>query len=154
MSALRPEDEADRLLALYAHAPDQLARALDTLSRHFTVIQTRSQLLLTLGTVTLTITGFSGPSIARSGDFARIGLCSGLALVLCAVLTLLATLRIRWLTTFISDDPRAALTAAIRYRNRKTAVFAVETALLMLGLICYGAAVLAYLLTGVPRAIV
>ncbi len=147
MTPLPPEEEARRLLALYGNAPDALARALDTVSRHFNVIQTRSQLLLTLGTVTLTITGFSGPNIARSGAFARASVCAGLALVLLAVLVLLGTLRIRWLTMFLGDDPLATLRDAIRYRNHKTAIFAVEMVLLMLGLLCYVGAVVSYLLT-------
>ena len=139
-----PEDEARELFALHGGGREALARAVELLSRQFLVIQNRSQLLLTLATITLTITGFSGPKMAESGVLARVGLVAGLIFVLLAVVLLLANLRIRWLTHFIGPDPQRSLVAALRYRNAKTRWYLAQIVLLMIGLGCYVGAIVAY----------
>ncbi len=122
--------------------------AMKALSAQFAVIQSRTQLLLTLATLTLTITGFSGPRIAVSGAFARAAMICGLVLVLMGVVAaLVGSLRIRWLTQFIGANPHEELAAIIAYRNRKTAWFVWELLLVVGGLSCYVAAVIAYLST-------
>jgi len=141
-----PAEEAAHLLELYGGG-ERLAVCLELVSRQFAVIQTRTQLLLTLATITLTITGFSGPRIAASGTPARLLLASGLALVLAAVVVLLSTLRIRYLTQFTGHDARTTLERAIAYRNRKTRWYLVELSLLTCGLTAYVGAVLIYLFT-------
>lgn len=143
MPAERQLAEAKRLLAL--HGGDA-ARTFDVVRQQFAVLQSRSQLLLTLATITLTITGFSGPQIARSGAFARIAMAAGLALVLASVLVLLSGLRVRWLSQFDAGSPEATLAEAIAYRDRKTARFTAEIALLAAGIAAYVSAVIAYLL--------
>ena len=143
------EDEAAHLLELYGTAPE----AIKVLSAQFGVIQSRTQLILTLATIMLSITGFSGPRIAESGLFARGAMVIGLAFVLLGLgLALLGSLRIRWLTQFIGGDIQARLAAMISYRNRKTVWFAWELALIVIGLACYVAAVVAFLLTTPPKA--
>ena len=139
-----PDSEARELLALHGGGRDALARAFDLLSRQFLVIQHRSQLLLTLATITLTITGFSGPKMAESGPAARIGLVAGLIFVLLAIVLLLANLRIRWLTHFIGPDPQRSLVEVLRYRNAKTSWYLVQIVLLAIGLGCYVGAIIAY----------
>ncbi|MDA3873859.1 MAG: hypothetical protein PF795_07850, partial [Kiritimatiellae bacterium] len=54
---------------------------LDRVVGHFTVLQTRAGLLLSLITLCLTITGFSGHRIASTGFLPAILLSMGLALV-------------------------------------------------------------------------
>lgn len=145
-----PSDEAAHMLELHGTA----AAAMKALSAQFSVIQSRTQLLLTLATLTLTITGFSGPKIALSGAFARGAMIAGLVLVLAGVVAaLIGSLRIRWLTQFIGGDAREELAAIIAYRNRKTAWFAWELLLVVGGLSCYVAAVIAYLSTTPIEAI-
>ena len=149
-SGLNAEEEAEHLLALY-EGPSQLARCIEFLRHHFDVIQGRSQLLLTLATIALTITGFSGPKIAESGPFARQAMVIGIAFVLAAiVLLLLGGLRIQWTTQLLESDPRKSLIRIIRYRNQKTRYYFWELALLVIGLISYVASVAAYLLAGAP----
>lgn len=114
-------------------------------------MQTRSHLLLTLATIILTITGFSGPKIASCGLFARSSMAIGIILVLIAVAILLTTMRIRWLTQFIDEDPLAVLTAIITYRNQKTRAYMAYLVLITIGLTCYVAAVVAYLVIGDPN---
>lgn len=145
---LTPHEEADGLLAMHAHGG--LAECLKIISAQFVVLQTRSQFLLTLATIVLTITGFSGPRIAASGVFARAAMAIGLVLVLVAVLALLMNLRIRWLTQFRAVDARATLVEILTYRNGKRQAYAWIIALLLLGLACYVAAVVSYLVVGEP----
>jgi hypothetical protein len=144
-----PETEAAHLLRQQG-GPAHVADCIKLISTQFVVMQTRSHLLLTLATIILTITGFSGPKIASSGLFARTSMAIGLVLVLAAVVILLRTMRIRWLTKFIDTDPQALLVAIITYRNQKTVLYQVYLVLITVGLTCYVMAVIAYLITGDP----
>lgn len=148
-SPLTPEQEADAILAMH---DGRLAPAMAVVSSQFNVIQARSQLLLTLATITLTITGFSGPRIAASGAAARWCMGGGLVLVLAGVLVLLAGLRIRWSTQFAGASPREAIAATIRYRNGKTRGYFAHMALIGAGIALYVASVIAYLVTGESAA--
>lgn len=101
---LSPPDEADYLLELYE---GRLAPCLEFLKQHFNVIQARSQLLLTICTLALTITGFSGPKIAQTNMFARYSMVAGIVFVLATmVILLLGGLRIRWVTQVIAPPVR------------------------------------------------
>lgn len=141
-------DEARHLLAVGAG----LDGALRLLMAQFSVLQTRSQLLLTVATLALTITGFSGPRIAAAGEFQRYGLAAGLALVLASMLLILGgSLRIRWVTQFRrpeGGDDTALLAQIVCYRDRKTRLFFIEVCLLLAGLTAYVAAIIAYFLGG------
>jgi hypothetical protein len=141
-----PHEEADHLLQL--HGGDTgMADCLRVISGQFVVLQTRSQLLLTLATIVMTITGFSGPRIAASGAFARWAMAIGLVLTLVAIVVLLLNLRIRWLTQFHEATPRETLMAVIRYREGKRQAYLGIITLLITGLASYVAAVVAYLIT-------
>lgn len=136
------------MLALYP-GERSLAGALEFLRHHFDVIQARSQLLLTLSTIALTITGFSGPKIAQTNDFARYSMALGIVFVLCSmIILLLGGLRIRWTTQFLGGPPEETLIRIIRYRNLKTRLYFVELGLLVIGLSSYVASVVTYLLYG------
>jgi hypothetical protein len=139
-------EEARHLLAVGAG----LDGALRLLMAQFSVLQTRSQLLLTVSTLALTITGFSGPRIAAAGDFQRYALAAGLALVLASMLLILGgSLRIRWVTQFRrpeGGDDAALLAQIVCYRDRKTRLFFIEVCLLLAGLTAYVAAIIGYFL--------
>ena len=145
---LDAEEEATRLLGLF-NGENRLVQTMEFLRHHFDVIQARSQLLLTLATLALTITGFSGPKIAQTNLFARYSMALGIVFVLSAVvILLLGGLRIRWTTQFLGDDARETLIRIIRYRNHKTRLYFVELGLLVIGLTAYVASVVTYLLYG------
>lgn len=145
---LDAEEEASRLLELFT-GENRLGQAIEFMRHHFDVIQARSQLLLTLATLALTITGFSGPKIAQTNLFARYSMALGIVFVLTAVvILLLGGLRIRWTTQFLGDDPRETLIRIIRYRNHKTRLYFIELGLLVIGLSAYVASVVTYLLYG------
>jgi len=145
-SAITPGEEADHLLKLFG---GELSRGIEFLRHHFDVIQARSHLLLTLGTLALTITGFSGPKIAQTNLFARYSMAFGIVFVLSAlVILLLGSLRIRWTTQIIGGDARETLSRIISYRNQKTRLYFLELTLLVIGLTSYVASVVTYLMEG------
>ncbi len=142
-----PLDEARHLLKISGGAK----AAIDVLMNQFTVLQTRAQLLLTLATLALTITGFSGPRIASAGAFSRNSLAVGLVLVLISVLLILSVgLRVHWVTQFRGETDEDLLVAIIRYRDAKTRSFAWQLTLLGAGLSAYVAGVASYFLLGAP----
>ncbi len=144
-----PTAEAAALLAREG-ASGSLSECMRLISTQFVVIQTRSQVMLTLATITLTITGFSGTRIAGSGPLARDAMAIGLVFVLSAVVMVLMSLRVRWLTQFTGPDPLSVLSAIIAYRNAKTRQYLAELILLSLGMACYVLAMIAYLIKAGP----
>lgn len=143
---LSPEKEAKVLRERY----ENLAACHGIIARQFDVLQTRTHMMLTLATLTLTITGFSGPKIAASCLFSRYTMVMGLVCVLVSIIvTLMGTLRIRWLTQLgVKDGAGDVLAGMIAYRNRKTRLFRVELIFLVVGLTLYVSSVVAFMLVG------
>jgi hypothetical protein len=143
---LSPTQEAEHLLRLFK---DSLVDCIGFVQNQFNVIQARSQFLLSLGTLTLTITGFSGPKIAATNLFARLSIAGGIFMVLCSMLMLLlATNRIKWVSQVDEGQPKETLRVIIGYRNKKTSYYQIELMLLVIGLSMYVASVIAYLIFG------
>ena len=149
LSKLTIREEAEQFLALIndEDASKQLWVVYDKLEKQFGVIQTRSQLLLTLGTITLTITGFSGPKIASSGIFAALGMALGLCFVLSSMLCLIfGSLRIQWVTQWRGPTTLDTIESLLHYRDKKTKAYHLEVGLLAIGLTCYVLGIVAYVL--------
>lgn len=145
-SGLDSNEEVSHLLHLFDGSVGDCIRFLHG---QFQVIQNRSQALLTLGALTLTITGFSGPKIADTNVFARYSIAIGIFLVLCSlVILLLGTHRINWVTQAKRETDQATLRAIIDYRNEKTRFYRIELLLLVLGLTFYVLSVITYLVLG------
>ncbi len=144
---LSPEEELVLLKSVYGE--NNYKAIFQRLFTSFDVLQTRSQMLLGLTTICLTVTGFSGPQIARSSLFSRFSICAGLALVLLAALVVLAgPLQLRWGTQTRSDSLDHSVLALIHRRNSRTRKYHFASALLILGISGYVASLLAYLLFG------
>jgi hypothetical protein len=143
---MHPQAEARSLLKLSG----DFGRAREAITHQFDVIQARTQALIGLATLALTITGFSGPKIAASSLFSRYAMILGLVFVLVAiVVALVGALRIRWLTQIGGPDPESTLMALIEYRDRKTHRFRQALVCLVTGLGFYVASVVAYMATGI-----
>lgn len=139
--------EAKTLLALQGE--HGLKGATDTLMKQFHVLQTRAQIMLTITTLTLTITGFSGPKIAASGMFASSAMVVGILATLASTILILAgSLRIRWVTQFRGTDDLDLVTRVVQYRNDKTHLFFIEICLLIVGLGSYVSSVVSYFING------
>lgn len=142
---LTPEQELDYLHEL--HGREQPDRALAVIVGQFETLQSRAQTLLGLVTICLTISGFSGPSIAASGPGARWSISVGLALVLAAaVVTLAGPLQLRWATQWRAESNEASLLGLIRNRNERTRRYNLAFRLLVLGLAGYVGSLVSYLL--------
>ncbi|OJY31426.1 MAG: hypothetical protein BGO98_15295 [Myxococcales bacterium 68-20] len=142
------EEETDHLLRLYEN---DVPKILDVIQSQFTNVAARAQTLLQLAGLTITVTGFSGASIARSGRLAAILVVSGLVVVLLgASHSLGGILRIRWTTQLAPCSPREAILEAIRMRDHKTRAFSQSLVLLIVGLALYIGSVSLLLLTNLP----
>ena len=146
--AANAEEEADHLLGLFA---GDGPRVLGLLQGQLTQLANRAQMLLQLAGLTITVTGFSGMNIARSGTLAAVLVVSGLVVVLLgASLSMGGILRVRWVTQLAPCPAREAIISAIAMRNKKTRAFSRSLALLIVGLALYIGSVSILLLGNLP----
>jgi len=144
---LTPDQELDFLKQIYGS--DRSDKLIEILTDSFNVLQNRAQMLLSLITITLTITGFSGPRIAESSLVARISIAFGLAFVLISALILMAgPLRINWCTRSKSVDIDQTLVKLIVQRNTRTNRYHLASIALVIGLIGYVSSVISFLISG------
>jgi len=146
---LTPPEELAYIREIYGPENE---KALERVLKSYDILQARSQMLVSLIAICLTVTGFSGPAIARASTFCRYSIVIGLLLVLIsAVFTLAGPLQLRWATQWRADTIENSLINLIRRRNQRTARYHLSFLLLSLGLSAYGASVIAYLLQGAPQ---
>ncbi|MDA3797512.1 MAG: hypothetical protein PF692_00320 [Kiritimatiellae bacterium] len=104
----------------------------------FNILQVRSQLLLGLITICLTITGFSGHRLAASGVPARIALFTGvISVLISALLLFFGPLKIRWITTYKTDSFDETVFKMLKRRDNKTKLYHIATGFLIVGLSSY-----------------
>lgn len=143
------EEEADHLLALYG---EDAGKIMGLLHSQLNGVAARAQMLLQLAGITITVTGFSGANIARSGPLAAVLVVSGLVVVLVAAsLSMGGILRIRWTTQLAPCSLRESIVHAIAMRDGKTRAFSRSLALLIVGLALYIGSVALLLLGNLPR---
>jgi hypothetical protein len=146
--ATSAEEEADHLLSLF---DGDATKILPLLQSQLTSLAGRAQMLLQLAGLTITVTGFSGAAIARSGKLAAILVVAGLVVVLLgASLSMGGILRIRWTTQLAPCPPRDAILATLQMRDRKTQAFSRSLVLLIIGLALYIGSVSLLLLGNLP----
>jgi hypothetical protein len=146
LKTLTPEQElAFMRRELKMEAPVEL---MNRIVGHFTALQTRSGLMLSLVTICLTISGFSGHRIAAAGIFPALLLSLGLFLVVCAAALLFrGPLQLRWATQHACDDGLdATLIAMLKLRNFRTRRYQQAAFVLFAGLSCYMGAVILFVL--------
>lgn len=135
---------------VYKLADNQIIRALDMLERQMNVLHTRSQVLLSLAGIVVTVTGFSGRVIAGTSTFAKITVVLGLFVVLLsAVWVWSRVMAIKWITSELEDEPVKILTDIIARRNARTSAYKIGGAMLCTGLFIYGLAIAQMLLFSV-----
>lgn len=145
LKKLKPEEELEFLKEIYG---DDTGSLLSLLREAFSLLQTRSQMLLGLATICMTITGFSGPRMAASNAWSRFFIGFGLSFVLASVITVVAgPLRLQWITAWRGDSLDETLLENIRRRNAKTKLYRVGTMLLLIGLTGYLFSLVFYLTT-------
>jgi hypothetical protein len=142
------EQEVEHLMGLYAG--DAVA-ILSRLDGQLSILANRAQTLLSLAGITITVTGFSGASIAHSGRLAAWLLVLGLVFVLvAAAFTMMGILRVRWTTQMAPCGLENAIRFAIDRRDEKTRVYSRSLGLLVVGLSLYVSSIGLLLLASTP----
>ncbi len=138
--------EAELVYLLEIHGKKNYSKVFDVLVKQFDVLQSRAQLLLGLVTISLTITGFSGPKIAASSTFSKVSISYGLVFILVsAVLMLMGPLQLRWGSHRCKDTIQDSLIHLIVRRNERTTKYHLASVLLIVGLTGYVGSVIGYL---------
>lgn len=144
LQMLSPQEELAYLKEVHG---EDYSKLFAVLIAHFDVLQNRSQMLLSLIAICLTITGFSGPQIAASGLFSKMLLAFGLSFVLIAALILvMGPLQLRWGTQRRAESVEQSLIALIEVRNGRTRKYHVASVVLVAGLAGYMGSLLSYML--------
>jgi hypothetical protein len=132
-------EEAERILKFVS---SNHFEALQVLERQLNVLVLRTQVLLSLCGIVITVTGFSGRAIAQTSLFARLSISIGIFVVLAAAATAIGgVLRIKWLTQVAAEDALQTLINAIGIREQKSRYLAVAQILFVLGFGLYCAAI-------------
>jgi hypothetical protein len=132
-------EEARRLHQLFADQPAQLVQYL---SHQIATVKTYAQILVGLCGLTITVTGFSGAHMIRSGSLAAVLMVSGIGLVMIGLIVCIRTITVlRWVSQDLEDDLIATAARVIERRNRQQRTVSIAALFVAGGLACYLAAV-------------
>lgn len=132
-------NEAKEILAL---ASGERLRAFQIVESQLAVLVLRTQVMLSLSGIVITVTGFSGRAIAETSLLARMSVVSGLFLVLAAAgVAVTGVLRLRWLTQELGGETLAMLERMLAIRDRKSGFLTIALALFVTGFGLYCLAV-------------
>src|SRR5438270_13446068 len=96
-------EEAERILQL---AKGDTLKAYEMVERQLSVLVLRTQVMLSLSGIVITVTGFSGRAVAQTSALARGSIATGIFVVLAAAAAALwGVLRLNWLTQTIVVEP-------------------------------------------------
>lgn len=141
-------EEVKRILSLAKGDP---ARAFDIVERQFSVLVLRTQVMLSLSGIVITVTGFSGRTIAQTSVVARALVAAGIIIVLAAAATAIGgVLRLRWLTQEVTDDLEVTLARMLELRDRKGRFLGAALTLFVIGFACYCFAIALMLMATAP----
>jgi hypothetical protein len=144
-----PREEAERILKL---AGGDVLRAYDMVERQLSVLVLRTQVMLSLSGIVVTVTGFSGRAIAETSILARSSIAAGILVVLAsAAVAIWGVLRLSWMTQTIQDDSVAMLTHGIQIRDAKARFLSAALVLFICGFSLYCFAIAQLLLAAQPR---
>lgn len=148
MTTAAQRDEVSRILALTKDDPRE---AYGVVERQLSVLVLRTQVMLSLSGIVITVTGFSGRAIAQTNDLARVLVSAGILIVLAAAATGIGgVLRLRWLTQELTDDTRETLTRMLEIRDTKSRFLSVALVLFLVGFGCYCVAIAQMLIHVTP----
>jgi hypothetical protein len=117
-------------------------RAFEMVQAQLGVLVLRTQVMLSLSGIVITVTGFSGRAIAQTSMLARASVIAGLALVLCAAAVAVGgVLRLKWLTEALEEDLSATIVRALEIRNKKARFLSAALTLFITGFSLYCLAV-------------
>jgi hypothetical protein len=135
--------EAERILSL-AREPKP---AFEIVERQLMALTLRTQVMLSLSGIVITVTGFSGRAVAQTGPFARGCIVAGMLLVLAAAAVAIGgVFRLRWLTQLLDEDPLITLERGLELRDQKSRLLSAALLLFVVGFALYCLAVAQLLL--------
>jgi hypothetical protein len=141
-------EEAESILKLCG---GDTLQAYQMVERQLSVLVLRTQVMLSLSGIVITVTGFSGKAIAQTSDLARYSISSGILVVLAsAVAAIWGVLRLNWLTHAIQQDTLAMLTRGIAIREEKSKALRVALLLFVAGFSLYCFAISQLLIASRP----
>lgn len=136
MKKLSPIEEIGFLKELQQDS--SMEQMLISVRECFNVLQMRSQMLLGLVTICLTITGFSGMRIAEAGFMAKLGIVIGLvSILITALLLFLGPLHVQWTSQFKASTIKDTIEELIIRRNIRTKLYHLATFFLVVGICGY-----------------
>jgi hypothetical protein len=113
-------------------------RAFQIVQGQLATLVTRTQAILGLTSIVITVTGFSGRTVASTSAIAQVTVVSGLFLVLAAAAVGVAgVLRLHWWTEDIAGDHLSTLSRMIAIRNSKSRFLTVAMLLFVVGFALY-----------------
>lgn len=131
-------NESEEARAILALCDGDQRVAFEMVQGQLGTIVLRTQVMLSLSGIVITVTGFSGKAIATTSALARTTVVAGLALVLAAAaVAVLGVLRLRWLTQELQPTPLETLERGIRIRDAKTRSLSVALVLFVVGFSLY-----------------
>lgn len=137
-------DEVRRIIALTKGDP---GKAYELVQSQLSVLVLRTQVMLSLSGIVITVTGFSGRAIAQTSELARTLVAVGILVVLAAAAVAIGgVLRLKWLTQDLDDDVTVTLSRMLDLRDKKTRFLAVSLAVFVAGFACYCVAIALMLL--------
>lgn len=131
--------EAKEILEL---ASGDRFRAFQLVESQLNVLVLRTQVILSLSGIVITVTGFSGRAIAATSHLAQGCIVSGLIVVLlAAAVAVTGVLRLRWLTQVLGGDTHAMIDRMLALRDAKARSLSIALVLFVVGFSLYCLAV-------------
>ncbi|MBM4783551.1 MAG: hypothetical protein GQE15_38240 [Archangiaceae bacterium] len=128
-------EEIQRILKL---TNSDTERAFGLVERQLSVLVLRTQVMLSLSGIVITVTGFSGKAIAQTNELARTLVSAGILIVLAAAATAIGgVLRLKWLTQELGEDLHQTLDRMLRVRDEKSRFLSAALVLFIVGFSCY-----------------
>lgn len=141
-------DEVKRIMALTRGDP---VKAYELVQAQLSVLVLRTQVMLSLSGIVITVTGFSGRTIAQTSELARNLVASGIVIVLGAAgVAIGGVLRLKWLTQQMTDDTEQTLVSMLALRDQKARSLNAALLTFLVGFACYCVAIALMLLATEP----
>ena len=141
-------DEVKRIMKLTGGDP---VKAYELVQGQLSVLVLRTQVMLSLSGIVITVTGFSGRTIAQTGLVARNLVASGILIVLGAAgVAIGGVLRLKWLTQELTDDTEQTLIKMLDRRDQKARYLNAALLLFVVGFACYCVAIALMLIATQP----
>lgn len=141
-------DEVKRILWL---AKGDAQKAYSIVDSQLSVLVLRTQVMLSLSGIVVTVTGFSGRTIAQTSETARALIAAGIVVVLgAAAIAIVGVLRLKWLTQELGDDLEETLNRMLRIRDAKSRYLGAALVTFVAGFACYCFAIALMLISTPP----